>query len=235
MSRQILKLNVMRKIIVLLALLLGVFAFANAKEVNNNRLTNNWETTRFRHMQPLKFVERGVEFFVFPNGEFDFNTHPRYRRSRRNNVHFNISYGTPRSYHSSYYGSYNSGRSVRIEHDHLGRVRRIGNVFINYDRFGRIKRAGSIYMNYRHNLLSNIGGLHIYYNRHHRIIRTTGYIKHNLGCHYCGGSNCTINHYDNHNSYDNHHNNHSDDHYDDWGNNEDLYYYKNKKSKKNKR
>ena len=28
----------------------------------------------YRHAEPIVFVERGIEFYVFPNGEFDFNT-----------------------------------------------------------------------------------------------------------------------------------------------------------------
>jgi len=223
---------------ILIAFILGVFTFVNANEVNNNR-SDNTDVSRYSYMQPLKFVERGVEFYVFPNGEFDFNTHPRYHRSRGHGVSINISHGAPRSFHSSYYRNHHNDRGVRIEHDHLGRVRRIGSVFINYDRHSRIKRVGSVYMNYRHHLLSNIGGLYIYYSRNGRIHRTTGAIKHNMGCHFCGINNCSTNHYGNshgHNNYDDY------DDYNDHGNyDDDLYYYRKgnkkgyKKSKKNKR
>jgi len=231
----------MKNNILLIALILGVFTFANANEVNNNR-TNNTDVSRYSYMQPLKFIERGVEFYVFPNGEFDFNTHPRYHRSRGNGhgVSINISHGTPRTFHSSYYRNNRSNRGVRIEHDYLGRVRRIGSVFINYDSRSRIKRIGSVYMNYRRHLLANIGGLHIFYSRNGRIHRTTGAIKHNMGCHFCGMNNCSTNHYGNnhghgHNNYGNH-NDYGD--YNDHGNYDDnQYYYRkgNKKSKKNKR
>ena len=227
----------MKNNILLIALILGVFTFVNANEVNNNRI-NNTDASRYSYMQPLKFIERGVEFYVFPNGEFDFNTHPRRQRSTGHGVSINISHGAPRTVHSSYYGNSHSNRGVRIEHDHLGRVRRIGSVFINYDRNSRIKRIGSVYMNYHHHLLANIGGLHIYYSRNGRIHRTTGAIKHNMGCHFCGMNNCSINHYGNnhgHNNYDNH--NDYGDYNDHGNNNDDLYYYRkgNKKAKKNKR
>jgi len=227
----------MKKITVLLALFIGMFAFANTNTVNNTQKNYSLEIGPYNYMQPLKFIERGVEFFVFPNGEFDFNSHPRHRRRRGRGIHVNISYGAPRSFQSTYYLTSHHNQGVRVEHDHLGRVRRVGNVFINYDRHSRIKRIGTVYMNYHHNLLVNIGGLHLYYSRNGRIHRTTGTIKHNLGCHYCGVNNCATNHYGGHH---NNHNNHNDYEYDNHGNNtndDDLYYYRNgnKKTKKNKR
>jgi len=229
----------MKNNILLIALILGVFTFANTNEVNNKRI-NNTDASRYSYMQPLKFIERGVEFYVFPNGEFDFNTHPRYNRPRTHGVSINITHGAPSVIHSSYYGNNRSNRGVRIEHDYLGRVRRIGSVFINYDSRSRIKRIGSVYMNYRRHLLANIGGLRIFYSRNGRIHRTTGAIKHNMGCHFCGMNNCSTNHYGNnhghgHNNYDNH-NDYGD--YNDHGNyDNNQYYYRkgNKKSKKNKR
>jgi hypothetical protein len=227
----------MKNNILLIAFILGVFTFVNANEVNNSR-KNNTNTSLYSYTQPLKFVERGVEFYVFPNGEFDFNTHPRYNRSRSHGVSINISHGAPRASHNTYYGNNHINRGVRIEHDRLGRVRRIGSVFINYDSHSRIKRIGSVYMNYPHHLLANIGGLHIYYSRNGRIHRTTGAIKHNMGCHFCGVSNCSTNHYGNnhgHNDYDDH--NDYGDYNHHGNNNDDLYYYRkgNKKHKKNKR
>lgn len=210
----------MKNYMILLAVLFT--GFVNANEITPST-TNNLEITRYDYMQPLKFVERGVEFYVFPNGEFDFNTHPRdYNRGR--SVQVNINYGTTRSRNR-----YHTRNRVNIEHDHLGRVRRIGNVFINYDRNGRIKRVGSVYMSYHHHMLDRIGGLHIYYDNYHRIIRTSGYIKSNTGCHFCGGMSCNINHYTSNNNW-NDHNSH-DDHYS----NDDSYYYKKNKKRKHKR
>ena len=210
----------MKKNAVVLALLIGMFGIVNANETANNK-TISLETSRYGYMEPFEFTERGVVFYVFPNGEFDFNTQPQYRRTRRGNSHVNISYGAPRSY--------THAGGIRIEHDHLGRIRRVGNVFMNYDRSGRIKRIGSVYMNYRYNLLRNIGGLHIYYNPHHRVIRTTGSIKPRIGCHFCGSHTCSINHYSGNDYYY-----HSDSD-NNWQNDDDMYYYKNGKEKKKKK
>jgi len=134
-------------------------------------------TNRYRYAQPIQFVERGIEFFVFLNGEFDFNTHPvHYRRGRRSSI--NTTYGAPRVRTRAHrINTRNIG--VRVEHDFNGRVRRIGNLFINYDRFGRVKRIGSIYMRYnnRHGTLRRIGGLRLQYNRRGRLIRQIGTVR----------------------------------------------------------
>ncbi|MEM6722293.1 MAG: hypothetical protein AAF611_23400 [Bacteroidota bacterium] len=173
-------------------------------------------TNRYRYAQPIQFVERGVEFFVFLNGEFDFNTHPvNYRRGRRSTV--NTTYGAPRvRTRVNRYNTRNIG--VRVEHDFNGRVRRIGNLFINYDRFGRVKRIGSIYMRYhnRHGLLRQIGGLRLQYNRRGRLIRQFGTVRPIVN-----GGNCDIPiggnvHIDD--DFQNGHDLPADD--------EDLYYYR---------
>ncbi|MCH2196014.1 hypothetical protein [Kordia sp.] len=185
--------------------------------------SENGLTNRYRYAQPIQFVERGVEFFVFLNGEFDFNTHPvNYRRGRRSYV--NTTYGAPRvRTRANRYNTRNVG--VRVEHDHNGRVRRIGNLFINYDRFGRVKRIGSIYMRYhdRHGKLRQIGGLRLKYNRWGRLIRQTGSVKPIVVGGSCGvdGGDIYID-----DEYQDGHNVPADD--------EDLYYYRRKGGKQKK-
>ncbi|MFD0963891.1 hypothetical protein [Pseudofulvibacter geojedonensis] len=211
----------MKKLVVLTAVLLSTFLTAFANESNNRNTTVD---SRYGFNRPFMFNERGVEFFVFPNGEFDFNTHPTHFRGRRTSI--NTTYGAPGRRRGHYY--HNSG--IRIEHDHLGRVRRVGNVFINYDRSGRVKRVGSVYMRYNHRLLNQIGGMHIAYDCYGRIIRTTGYIKYNSGCNVCGVTSCGINHNDYYSGpdYD-----FDDDGY--YGNDDDMYYYRNNGKKKDKK
>jgi hypothetical protein len=154
-------------------LLLSVTS-TQANVMSNQSLgSENGLTNRYRYAQPIQFVERGVEFFVFLNGEFDFNTHPvNYRRARRSTV--NRTFGAPRVHARA-----NRNIGVRVEHDFNGRVRRIGHLFINYDRFGRVKRIGSIYMRYnrRHGTLKQIGGLQLQYNRWGRLVGQFGSVK----------------------------------------------------------
>ncbi|WP_250435780.1 hypothetical protein [Hanstruepera flava] len=188
--------------------------------------------TRYRYAQPIMFVERGVEFMIFPDGSFDFNTnvvntvpyHDNYYRSstsvtRRGSV--NVTFGAPGTV-SRVHFSTPRDRGVLIQHDRDGKVRRIGNVFINYDRFGKIKRAGSVYMQYNHRtgLLKRVGGLTVRYNRFGEIISTFGFVNpFSTMCGVCGVFNCTTNHNGHHDTYD-------DDWDHDWNTDEDFYYYK---------
>jgi hypothetical protein len=188
-------------------------------------------TSRYRYIQPILFVERGVEFLIFADGSFDFNTdvfstvgdedNYYYRRSnKRTRRSINRTYGAPGT-------RYNNGeRGVLVTHDRLGRVRRIGNVYINYDRNGLIKRAGSVYMRYRSGRLTQVGGLRILYNRHGEVIGTRGHVNlSNQGCGFCSTTNCNVDHFDYHSNTN-----------DDWDNDNDYYYYrKNGKLKKQKK
>lgn len=182
------------------------------------------KTNRFGFTQPISFVERGVEFLIFPDGSFDFNTEVfttnpgnddfYYRRNRRST---NRTYGAPNT------SQYHTGRGVIVRHDRLGRVRRIGNVFINYDRQGRIKRAGTVYMTYRRGQLKQVGGLRILYNRYGMVIGTRGFVNHNN----IGNG---IYESDNHYPYS-----YEDDWDDNWNDNDFYYYRKNGKVKKQKK
>ncbi|MFE3847118.1 hypothetical protein ACFX5D_03940 [Flavobacterium sp. LB3P45] len=177
----------------------------------------------FRNAEPIVFTERGVEFFVFPDGQFDFNTRPStggrdmyYKAARTSAV--NRTYGAPSNFRNENYG-------VKVEHDNFGRVRRIGNVFINYDANDRIKRVGSVYMTYNRYALEQVGGLQIIYNRRGQIIDMVGSVK---------GSRAYENNDGNYepNYGGNQNNNDNDDCDDDQENNQNSnvqnqYYFKN--------
>lgn len=127
-----------------------------------------------RNAEPIVFTERGIEFFVFPDGQFDFNTRPSsgsdmyYRSTKAKTV--NRTYGAPSNSRNQNYG-------VKVEHDNSGKVRRIGNVFINYDAYDRIKRVGSVYMTYNRFALEQVGGLQIIYNRRGQFVDFIGNVK----------------------------------------------------------
>lgn len=128
-------------------LLLGMMTMAT---LNANNITKSTSKlgVNYRYNDAVTFVERGVQFHVFLNGDFDFNTH--YRNTR----------------YYDYYGKrVRSNRGVRIERDRRGRVRRVGNTFINYDVRGNVKRIGNIYMRYRFGQLTDVGNLRIKYDR----------------------------------------------------------------------
>ncbi|MCF2873225.1 MULTISPECIES: hypothetical protein [unclassified Tenacibaculum] len=127
--------------------LLAIMSLATVNANNTNKSTSKIGVTN-RYDDVVTFVERGVQFHVFLNGDFDFNTH--YKNTR----------------YVDYYGRRTRvNRGVRIERDFKGRVRRVGNTFINYDSRGNVKRIGSVYIRYRFGQLSKVGNLTIRYDR----------------------------------------------------------------------
>ena len=170
----------MKTMTLLITVLLAGLTTVDASEIASEKNNGILDETRYRYAQPILFVERGVEFLIFPDGSFDFNTEIDaygdiyYRsttsnRTRRGSV--NVTYGSPAQ---TNYGG------VLITHDRDGKVRRIGNVFINYDRSGRIKRAGSVYMSYirGNGRLTQVGGLRVNYNSWGEIVNLFGFVNH---------------------------------------------------------
>ena len=193
--------------------------------------------SRYSFAQPIQFVERGVEFLIFPDGSFDFNTDLDYtqgdsyyrttnsRNTTRTRTRIvNSTFGAPGT-RVTYSHSNIPKRGVIVTHDRDGKVRRIGNVFVNYNRYDQVKRLGSVYINYnRYGMLKQVGGLHIRYDRSGNVIGMTGHVNYsNQGCNvFNTGYDWDIDH----NDY----------------NNDDFYYYrkggktvKQKKLKKLKR
>ncbi|TGD58859.1 hypothetical protein [Flavobacterium humi] len=160
----------------------------------------------YRDAEPISFMERGIEFYVFPNGEFDFNTRPQ--DSEGDDFYFKAA--GKRSTVTVSRGPVNYG--VRIEHDSFGRVRRVGNTFINYDSRDRVSRIGTVYMRYNSFAISQIGGLRIVYNRKCQIIDIVGSVKGRYAGHYYNNND-----YNNDYGYTNGSEDYDDDSY---------YYYK---------
>lgn len=161
----------MKKITLLVASILLYGNVVNASEIIN--YSGERTRTDFSNNDPIEFTERGITFYVFPNGEFDFNTEQSVGNDNYYRRAMNTTNGAPGV--RTNYGPSNAG--VVIEHDALGRVRRIGNVFVNYDYDNRIKRIGTVYMSYNRFALDQIGGLKIIYNRNGQIINTIGNVK----------------------------------------------------------
>jgi len=161
-------------------LLIAIFSYLSSPLAFSNT-ENNYNTTLYSYNNGEKFtfVERGITFSVFRNGEFDFYINPR------NGVRTNIDIGLVNiSYNYGYnYDAY-------VQYDDYGAILQIENVPIYYDYYGRIVGAGNVKINYRANRLARIGGLHIYYN-------TYGYYSHYSGF---------INTYNRYYAYHPHHN-----------------------------
>jgi hypothetical protein len=154
----------MKKITLLVASVLLVVNIANAQR-----------NDRFSFDEPISFTERGIEFFVFPNGDFDFNTRPTDSHGE-----FYFKGAGKKGADVQNKGSHSRGPinyGVLIEHDSFGRVRRVGNTFINYDYNDRVTRIGSVYMRYNRFALSQVGGLRIIYDRRGDIVDLVGSVK----------------------------------------------------------
>jgi len=228
----------MKKITLVLAtMLLSVTFSTTAKATSDPNQSDLRNSNRYRFSQPIMFMERGIEFYVFHNGEFDFNTkrpsgysNINYKNNRSRHYGINRSYGAPGVRYK-----YNRNKGVLVTHDRLGRVHRVGNVFINYDAYGRVKRIGSVYMKYYRRNLEQVGGLQLQYNRWGKLISITGKVKYvDKGCGFCGMTGCSTSHLGD---------DYNDDHHDDWNDrddwqddNIDVYYYKKAKNRlKNRR
>jgi hypothetical protein len=113
------------------------------------------------------FVERGITFAVFQNGEFDFYLNQRNSginigyRSRNVNISFNSGYN---------YDAY-------VQYDDYGAVIQVENVPIYYDYYGRVTQIGNVNINYRSGRLVQLGGLHIFYNNYGYYSRYSGYVN----------------------------------------------------------
>lgn len=168
----------MKKITLLVAsiFLAGGMAYASENSVfsdNNGKGKGPKHWVDYRNAEPIVFNERGIEFYVFPTGEFDFNTRPEdshgddfyFKAAGKRGTVVVARGGRPENY------------GVRIERDAFGRVRRVGNTFINYDAFDRVNRIGTVFMRYNSFALTQIGGLRIVYDRKGRIVDIFGNVK----------------------------------------------------------
>jgi hypothetical protein len=164
----------MRKITFLVSSFFILLNAVHAQEIRTERRGNrnehqngypNYYAIDYRDAEPIVFLERGILFYVFPNGDFDFNIGNNNYIARRG--------GIPATTNIDERGS----RGIKIEYDYYGRIRRIGTVFVNYDYYGRIKRIGSVFMTYNSFALTRIGGMRLFYNYHGQIVGVVGFVN----------------------------------------------------------
>ena len=185
-----------RIVLVIAGLLIGLTTAAAAEFTTKKEGSILDKTKRYRNTQPIVFLERGIEFLIFPNGTFDFNTYYNdayyVSNSRRSTI--NASYNGPSV--SVNYSSHNRG--IHISRDRNGTIRSIGDVNLNYDRYGKITRIGSVFMDYsrgRNATLSQVGGLRVNYNHYGEIVNVHGQINsYNNNCNACGTLSCIVEH-----------------------------------------
>ena len=115
-----------------------------AVSANDKNVPSEKTITINRYDEAVSFIERGVQFHVFLNGDFEFDTPNRHyykynnRRYRQNNI--------------------------RIDRDYKGRIKRIGANYIRYDYKGNVTRIGNIRIYYRRGVVRKVGDLKVSYN-----------------------------------------------------------------------
>jgi len=148
----------MKKIYLLLTMMLVGISSNASPEAQGN-------FDRRAYEEAFIFVERGVEFAVFPDGQFDFFFHPQ-ANFQRVSPHINYSYNS----------GYNYGPFV--QYDDYGAVIQIENVPVYYDYYGRIVQAGRVQIRYNaFGMVNRVGNLFVHYDPYHRYSHTSGFIN----------------------------------------------------------
>ena len=114
----------------------------------------------YKYNNSFIFVENGITFSVYPDGEFDFYIDNRVS-GRRDGVTFNSGYD---------YSPY-------AQYDDYGAVIQVENVPIYYDHYGRVTQVGDVDIRYRNGRVNRLGGMYVYYNHYGHYNYHTGYIN----------------------------------------------------------
>ncbi|WP_299536650.1 hypothetical protein [Ulvibacterium sp.] len=110
-------------------------------------------SSAYRFNNSFIFVEDGITFSVYPDGEFDFYI------DNRANFGANVNIGRTNF-------TFNSGFDYNpfVQYDDYGAVIQVENVPVFYDHFGRVAQIGGIFINYRNGFVSRLGGMNVFYN-----------------------------------------------------------------------
>ncbi len=163
----ILNLAIMKNLVLLITAMFLVGTTVNAATTSSTNLaTVNTYVSGYGNS--FIFVEGGIEFSVFPDGQFDFYI-PQY------GPNVSLGFSSP-NVSISFNSGYNY--SPYVQYDDFGAIIQIENVPIYYDYYGRITRVGSVNICYNNfGRVVWVGGLHIFYNRYNVFSHYTGYIN----------------------------------------------------------
>lgn len=118
------------------------------------------ERNAYRYNNSFIFLEDGITFAVYPDGEFDFYIDNRIGRNRRN-VTFNSGFDY----------------SPFAQYDDYGAVIQVENIPVYYDFYGRVSQIGSVDINYRNGRVNRLGNMFVFYNRRGFYDYHTGFIN----------------------------------------------------------
>ncbi|MFH6604078.1 hypothetical protein ACEZ3G_11365 [Maribacter algicola] len=148
----------MRNLVLLFtALILGTSGVMASGTTNEDKVATR---NAYRYNNSFIFVESGITFSVYPDGEFDFYI-DNYVNGRRNKITFNSGFD---------YSPY-------AQYDDYGAVIQVENVPIYYDYYGRVNQIGNVDIAYRNGRVFRMGGMYVYYNNRGFYDYHTGYIN----------------------------------------------------------
>ena len=138
----------MKKLVLIIAVV--VFGIPSIQAETTNTVAT---ATNYRYGNSFIFVEGGVTFSVYPDGEFDFYM------DNRVNVGVGAQIGNVGI-------TFNSGYNYNpfVQYDDYGAVIQVENTPIYYDYYGRVSQIGSVDIWYNNGRVRRVGGLNIYYN-----------------------------------------------------------------------
>ena len=157
----------MKRILLMLTALFISSTAVNAATTVKNSSDNTSNYVR-GYGNSFIFAEAGIEFSVFPDGQFDF-----YMSNYGPNANAAVNApGLSISFNSGYdYNPY-------LQYDEFGAIIQIQNVPVYYDFYGRVSQVGNIFISYnRYGYVSRVGGLNVYYNNYNRFSYCTGFIN----------------------------------------------------------
>jgi hypothetical protein len=148
-----------------LVFILGAFLLSSSVQAISAEDKVAFSTAYFNNNSVI-FIENGVTFSVYPDGEFDFYI------DNRVNIGANINLGRANL-------TFNSGFDYNpfVQYDDYGAVIQIENIPIYYDYYGRVNQIGGININYNNGRLRRVGGLYVYYNNRGLFSRFNGYVN----------------------------------------------------------
>jgi hypothetical protein len=148
-----------------LVFILGAFLLSSSVQAISAEDKVAFSSAYFNNNSVI-FIENGVTFSVYPDGEFDFYI------DNRVNIGANINFGRANL-------TFNSGFDYNpfVQYDDYGAVIQIENVPIYYDYYGRVNQIGDINIRYQNGRLRRVGGLQVYYNNRGFFSNFNGYVN----------------------------------------------------------
>ncbi|WP_224482934.1 hypothetical protein [Robertkochia aurantiaca] len=124
------------------------------------------DVNRYGYNNSIIFVEDGITFSVYPDGEFDFYIdNPNVIGAHVGNGSVGITFNAGFNY------------SPWVQYDDYGAVIQVENTPVYYDFYGRVSRIGNVDVLYNNRRVVQVGGLNVFYDPYGGFARFTGFIN----------------------------------------------------------